>query len=170
MDVVGIKQISCNHHTAAINDVGALYFWGTSVFGTFYEPRIVIDADIIEVCVGGSFGIAKDKDGLLWSWGQNSHGELGQQDMTSKLYPHPIVSLKRKSIKTVVCGGAFVIAIGQDCRKRSRRKSSARICSTARSNSKSDRFHSITYKENVESVNISRQRLKSIDNVDLAES
>jgi alpha-tubulin suppressor-like RCC1 family protein len=29
----------------------------------------VIDADIEEVSVGGSFGIAKDKDGLLWSWG-----------------------------------------------------------------------------------------------------
>ena len=76
VDIAGIRSISCNHHTAAINELGALFFWGTGVFGTFYEPRIIIDADIEEVSVGGTFGIAKDKDGLLWSWGQNSQGEL----------------------------------------------------------------------------------------------
>jgi len=35
-----------------------LYFWGTGVFGTFYEPKVVIDGDIVDVSVGGSFGIA----------------------------------------------------------------------------------------------------------------
>lgn len=69
VDIVGVRRISCNHHTAAINEVGALFFWGTGVFGTYYEPRIIIDSDIAEVSIGGSFGIAKDKDGLLWSWG-----------------------------------------------------------------------------------------------------
>lgn len=54
-----------------------MFFWGTGVFGTFNEPKMIIDADIIDVSVGGSFGIATDKDGLLWSWGQNSSGELG---------------------------------------------------------------------------------------------
>lgn len=114
VDIAGVRKISCNHHTAAINELGALFFWGTGVFGTFYEPRIIVDADIEEVSVGGSFGIAKDKDGLLWSWGQNSSGELGQSDASTKLYPHPILQLKRKPIKTVVCGGNFVIAVGQD--------------------------------------------------------
>ena len=71
MDVCGIRKISCNHHTAAINELGALFFWGTGVFGTFNEPKMIIDADIVDVAVGGSFGVATDKDGLLWSWGQN---------------------------------------------------------------------------------------------------
>lgn len=65
----GIRKISCNHHTAAINELGALFFWGTGVFGTFNVPKMIIDADIVDVSVGGSFGIATDKDGLLWSWG-----------------------------------------------------------------------------------------------------
>jgi alpha-tubulin suppressor-like RCC1 family protein len=91
VDIAGIKKISCNHHTAAINSVGALFFWGTSVFGTFYEPRIIIDTDVVDVSVGGSFGICKDKDGLLWSWGKNSTGELAQADSSTKLYPHPIL-------------------------------------------------------------------------------
>ena len=64
-------SISCNHHSAAIGQFGELYFWGTSVFGTFFEPKMVIDSGIVQVSVGGCFGVAKDKDGMLWSWGQN---------------------------------------------------------------------------------------------------
>ena len=30
---------------------------------------MVMEGGIVEVSIGGSFGIAKDKDGLLWSWG-----------------------------------------------------------------------------------------------------
>ena len=114
-----IKSIACNHHSAAIGARGELYFWGTGVFGTFFEPRIVVDSDISEVSVGGSFGIAKDKDGLLWTWGQNSYGELGLNDFKTRLYPHPILSLKRKEIKKVVCGGSFAVAIGPDKRPES---------------------------------------------------
>lgn len=64
-----IKSIACNHHSAAIGARGELYFWGTGVFGTFFDPKIVVEADITEVSVGGSFGVARDKEGLLWTWG-----------------------------------------------------------------------------------------------------
>jgi alpha-tubulin suppressor-like RCC1 family protein len=97
-----------------VNDKGVLFFWGTGVFGTFYEPRVVIDADIVDVSVGGSFGIAQDKEGLLWSWGTNSNGELGHSDLKTRIYPQPIMQLKRKAIRKVVCGGQFVIAVGRD--------------------------------------------------------
>ena len=66
--------------------------------------------------VGGSFGIAKDKDGMLWTWGQNTNGELGLNDTKTRLYPHPILSLKRKHITKAVCGGSFAVAIGPDKR------------------------------------------------------
>lgn len=71
-----IQKIACNSHSAAIGVKGELYFWGTGVFGTFYEPRVVIDSDIESVSIGGNFGVARDKEGLLWAWGQNTHGEL----------------------------------------------------------------------------------------------
>lgn len=69
LPIKGITKIASNHHSAAISGKGELYFWGTGVFGTFYEPRVVIDADIREVSIGGNFGIAQDKEGLLWAWG-----------------------------------------------------------------------------------------------------
>ena len=74
----------------------------------------MIDADITEVSVGGCFGVAKDRDGLLWTWGQNTNGELGLNDFKTRLYPHPILQLKKKQVRKVTCGGSFVIAIGSD--------------------------------------------------------
>ena len=41
-----IQSITTNHHSAAIGVRGELYFWGTGVFGTFYEPKVVLDSDI----------------------------------------------------------------------------------------------------------------------------
>jgi alpha-tubulin suppressor-like RCC1 family protein len=54
------------------------------VFGTFFEPKIIIDQDIVEVSIGGSFGIARDKTGMLWAWGKNSSGELCQKDTQTR--------------------------------------------------------------------------------------
>lgn len=64
--------------------------------------------------VGGSFGIARDRDGNLFSWGQNQSGELGLSDLKTRLYPNPITALKQKFISKAVCGGSFAIAIGPD--------------------------------------------------------
>ena len=107
-----IVKIASNHHSAAISEQGDLYFWGTGVFGTFYEPQIV-KGGIVDVSIGGSFGILRDKEGLLWSWGQNDFGELGQNDTKARMYPNPISALKRKNILKLACGGQFAISIGQ---------------------------------------------------------
>jgi len=55
--------------------------------------------------------MAQDKEGLLWTWGQNQTGELGLNDLKTRLYPNPILSLKKKVIKTFACGGQFAIAL-----------------------------------------------------------
>jgi alpha-tubulin suppressor-like RCC1 family protein len=68
-NLLSIKKIACNHHSAAIGSKGELYFWGTGVFGTYLSPRMVLDKNICEVNIGGCFGLAKDKQGLLWTWG-----------------------------------------------------------------------------------------------------
>lgn len=105
-------KISSGHHSAALSSKGQLLFWGTGVFGSFYEPKVVIDSDIIDVSVGGCFGAAVDREGLIWSWGSNSKGELGVGDFEPRPYPYPVTHLKNKKVKRVACGGAFAIAIG----------------------------------------------------------
>jgi len=51
---------------------------------------------------------------MLWSWGSNEFGELGTSDAKARIYPNPVTSLKKKQISKIVCGGQFVISIGQD--------------------------------------------------------
>lgn len=62
--------------------------------------------------VGGCFGAAIDRDGLIWTWGSNSKGELGVGDFEPRPYPYPVTHLKNKNVKSIACGGAFAIAIG----------------------------------------------------------
>lgn len=73
----GVKLIRAGHHSLALTQTGALYFWGSGVFGTLYDPHIVIESSIVDASVGGCFGSALDQDGGVWVWGSNSHGELG---------------------------------------------------------------------------------------------
>lgn len=108
-----IKAIASGHHSAALTQEGTLYFWGTGVFGSFFEPKLVVDLDIVDVSIGGCFGAALDRDGLVWTWGSNSNGELGLGDYEPRPYPQPVSHLKNKPVSKIACGGAFAIAIGK---------------------------------------------------------
>ena len=96
-----------------MNTQGQLFFWGTGVFGSFYEPKLILDSDIADVSVGGCFGAAVDRDGLVWTWGSNAQGELGLGDGEPRPYPYPVQALKAKPVLRVACGGAFAIALGK---------------------------------------------------------
>jgi alpha-tubulin suppressor-like RCC1 family protein len=38
LDTIFVKKVAAGHHSAAVTDTGALYMWGTGVFGEFYTP------------------------------------------------------------------------------------------------------------------------------------
>ena len=42
-----VVSIASGHHSAALTSEGTLYFWGTGVFGSFFEPKLVVDLDIL---------------------------------------------------------------------------------------------------------------------------
>jgi len=106
--------VRCGHHTAVLSKTGALFFWGTGVFGTFWEPTLVIDQGVIEASVGGCFGAYLDCEGYVWTWGSNSSGELGLGDYEVRAHPFPVKHLKGKKIRSLACGGAFAVALGED--------------------------------------------------------
>ena len=72
----------------------------------------MVDLDIVDMSIGGCFGAALDRDGLVWTWGSNSNGELGLGDFDPRPYPQPVSHLKNKPVQKIACGGAFAIAIG----------------------------------------------------------
>jgi X-linked retinitis pigmentosa GTPase regulator len=83
------------------------------VFGTFYEPKLAVELDVVEVSIGGCFGAALDREGMLWTWGSNANGELGLGDFEPRPHPFPVAHLKHKPVQKIACGGAFAIALGK---------------------------------------------------------
>ncbi|CAG9314595.1 unnamed protein product [Blepharisma stoltei] len=88
-----VEQVSCGHHTAAISQ-GKLYIWGTGVFGEFLEPNLVssVNESIVKVTVGECSGAAVDVSKKLWTWGSNTHGELGTGDLNPQPEPTKVLT------------------------------------------------------------------------------
>ena len=41
--------------------------------------------------IGGCFGLALDLEGIVWTWGSNTSGELGTGDFDPRSTPVPII-------------------------------------------------------------------------------
>jgi alpha-tubulin suppressor-like RCC1 family protein len=103
------KQVSCGYrHTAAIKTDGTLWTWGFSnsnnkgsvvVVGTLgiNDTTTFIRSTPVttfaggtnwkQVSCGGNFTAAIKTDGTLWTWGNNSNGQLGDNTGTNRLTP-----------------------------------------------------------------------------------
>jgi alpha-tubulin suppressor-like RCC1 family protein len=61
-----------------------------------------------------TFAVARDLNGILYSWGSNTLGQLGLGDNTDRPLPTRISGLKRKHITRIALGSNFAIALGQE--------------------------------------------------------
>ena len=54
--------IAAGNHSAAINNQGQLYIWGTGIYGEYLHPTkfLNIDSEIVQIDVGNQFGAALD--------------------------------------------------------------------------------------------------------------
>jgi alpha-tubulin suppressor-like RCC1 family protein len=92
------KQVSCGDgFTAAVKTDGTLWAWGKAANGVLGDDTTVNKSSPVQLITGGnnwkqvSCGYqstaAVKTDGTLWTWGQNSYGELGDGTMVSKSSP-----------------------------------------------------------------------------------
>jgi len=90
-------------HTAALNDGGALWVWGSGRFGQLgngvtvnryftidevapiYTPTGL--ANWASVSAGNMYTLAIREDGLLWGWGYNGQGRVGNTTMIHQFSP-----------------------------------------------------------------------------------
>jgi len=96
-----IKSISAGDaHNLAINENGEVFAWGNNSYGEvgISQSTEIISKpiqlneleDIEEVAAGDQYSIAKSKDGAIYTWGRNQHGQLGNGTNTDRHEPTSI--------------------------------------------------------------------------------
>ncbi|MFB9955188.1 RCC1 domain-containing protein [Cellulomonas denverensis] len=69
-----------------------------------------------EVSAGGAFSVALGQDGLLYSWGQDAQGQLGNgaADTAAHTVPAPVDTPSGVTFTQVVAGNEHALALGSD--------------------------------------------------------
>jgi alpha-tubulin suppressor-like RCC1 family protein len=89
------------HHTLCLMEDGSLFAWGDNSFGQLgvgdnisrYAPvelRMPNDLPVTQVTCGKGFSLAVTEDGTLFSWGENSDGQLGRGETTNQNTPQKV--------------------------------------------------------------------------------
>ncbi|KAJ8000715.1 hypothetical protein DPEC_G00183230 [Dallia pectoralis] len=120
-----IALVSCGRaHSMALNEQGQVFAWGAGGggqlgLGTAKEtvpiPRLIrklCDHRISQIMCGNQHCIALSKDGQLFTWGQNSSGQLGLgMGEPSTLSPQPLKSLSGIPLAQITAGGDHSFAL-----------------------------------------------------------
>ena len=117
--------MSCGlHHTAAVDNEGAVWCWGDSSHGQcgtgekamyFIPQRVFLDIDskkvkACEVHCGAQHTVALTVKGELWSWGKGYACAL-RAGLMESLSPHPIEYLHGRNVLSVRCGYNHTMAL-----------------------------------------------------------
>ena len=117
-----VKQAAAGYlHSLAVKEDGTLWAWGSNVDGELGNgtttPRdtanpnpIYIMDDVIQVAAGFYHSLALKKDGSVWSWGNNSEGQLGDGTLENKSRPVKVMD----DVKSVIAGERNSFALKRD--------------------------------------------------------
>ncbi|KAL6487855.1 hypothetical protein MHYP_G00044810 [Metynnis hypsauchen] len=125
LDAQKIASVACGEaHSLAVNEQGQVFAWGAGDggqlgLGTAEEavrvPRLIkklCEHRISQVMCGNQHCIALSKDGQLFTWGQNSSGQLGLgKGEPSSLSPQPLKSLGGIPLAQISAGGDHSFAL-----------------------------------------------------------
>uniref|UniRef100_A0A665XCB2 HECT domain-containing protein n=1 Tax=Echeneis naucrates TaxID=173247 RepID=A0A665XCB2_ECHNA len=125
LDTQKITMVSTGRaHSVAVNEQGQVFAWGAGEGGQLglgtaevavRIPRLVkrlCDHHISQVMCGNQHCIALSRDGQLFTWGQNTSGQLGLgKGEPSKLFPHPLKSLAGIPLAQITAGGDHSFAL-----------------------------------------------------------
>jgi alpha-tubulin suppressor-like RCC1 family protein len=98
-----IRQIAAgDNHTAVLRDDGRVWTWGVNHAGQLgvdksnavrANPEPVDGlTNVLQVAAGNGYTAALRSDGTVWTWGDNSWGQLGEKRVTQVNHPVPVVA------------------------------------------------------------------------------
>ncbi|XP_060003550.1 probable E3 ubiquitin-protein ligase HERC3 isoform X3 [Lagenorhynchus albirostris] len=120
-----IVHVACGEsHSLALSDRGQLFSWGAGSDGqlglmttedSVAVPRLIQKLNqqtILQVSCGNWHCLALAADGQFFTWGKNSHGQLGLgKECPSQASPQRVRSLEGIPLAQVTAGGAHSFAL-----------------------------------------------------------
>jgi alpha-tubulin suppressor-like RCC1 family protein len=119
------NKVSCGtHHTVAIKTDGTLWTWGRNSYGQLGLNDLVHISSPVQVgsltnwkfvsaggpaSIGDGFSAAIKTDGTLWTWGNNTSGQLGLNDVVHRSSPVQVGSLTNWKQVAAVTSSLFAI-------------------------------------------------------------
>ena len=108
------KIIACGHsHSGAIKTDGSLWLWGSNIYGELGTNDTVHRSSPVQTIAGGNVwksialgktcSVAIQFDGSLWTWGRNTLGQLGTNDINHRSSPVQTVA-GGNNWKTIAAG------------------------------------------------------------------
>ena len=111
------------NHTAALRANGQVYSWGKNNLGQMGDgstgadvlaPRastVAIGEGFTSVAAGGDFTVALRRDGVMYAWGNNGTGSLGNDSNVNSPSPVQVIG---DGFTAVSVGGLHVLALSRD--------------------------------------------------------
>ena len=110
------KQVSCGTlHTAAIKTDGSLWLWGYNITGNLGDGTLTSRSSPVQttlqgndwtyVSAGAGFTAAIKSDSSLWTWGNNTRGQLGVGKTGSFYSTSPV--------RVIACGNSWSLVNGR---------------------------------------------------------
>ncbi|KAF6371812.1 HECT and RLD domain containing E3 ubiquitin protein ligase family member 6 [Rhinolophus ferrumequinum] len=125
LETLHVGLVSCGkEHSLAVCHRGRVFAWGAGSEGQLgieefkeivFTPKKIktlAGIKIIQVSCGSYHSLALSEDAQVFSWGKNSHGQLGLgKDSPSQASPQRVMSLQGIPLTQVAAGGAHSFAL-----------------------------------------------------------
>ncbi|PNI56434.1 HERC6 isoform 6, partial [Pan troglodytes] len=125
LETLTVDLVSCGkEHSLAVCHKGRVFAWGAGSEGQLgigefkeisFTPKKITTLNgikIIQVSCGHYHSLALSKDSQVFSWGKNSHGQLGLgKEFPSQASPQRVRSLEGIPLAQVAAGGAHSFAL-----------------------------------------------------------
>jgi len=108
VQVLGLSNITAiaagNSHSMALRNDSTVWVWGSNNFGQlgndtsgsiYSDTAILVSglSNIIDIDAAGHYSMALRNDGIVWVWGRNSSGQLGDSTTTQRTTPVQVYGL-----------------------------------------------------------------------------